>query len=352
MTGDTQFGLTKLVDYCVKHRLSLLGLGDLLDSQRPDSRTLRFLFEQIDRLREACLQLFFLQGQHEFQTPPWLCLHPWPTYVGAGSLFSVSGFEFYGLDYAPPDVVKEKVVSALPNRPDVWLATHQVWKDFIDRGRAGIAFADLPPIRGVLTGDLHKHKTQTSRSSTGSPLTVVSPGPLCPQKIDEDMYPAFWVMTPSSSAPDGAVFESVPLPARPVIRVDVSTPEELEVALAAAPSYCRLAPDLPAEIARPLIRVRFDRRLPNARASLLAAYRDAHLLIDALPEPEAPAAAPVLLAGTPAQRLAACMDAQGVPVDAPERAVIQRLAESPDPEAELAAMEKGFVESLSAETIR
>src|SRR6516162_1646868 len=70
LTGDSYYSFTQLIDYVVEHDLPLFLLGDVLDVAYPEPYTVKFLVQQIGRLRNSG---WYIQGQHEMHKPSaWL----------------------------------------------------------------------------------------------------------------------------------------------------------------------------------------------------------------------------------------------------------------------------------------
>ena len=122
MSGDSYHSLAQIVDYCIEHNLPLIAGGDLFDKPDPDPVSVNVMCREMDKMRDANLPVYFIQGQHErvrrdlgdgHGRPEWMHVHSWPTHVHEQT-FEIDGVTFYGLDWTP----KEHIADAFHNIPD------------------------------------------------------------------------------------------------------------------------------------------------------------------------------------------------------------------------------------------
>ena len=243
-----------------------------------------FVREQL----EHEVAVLFTQGQHEFRKLPWLnAISDGPMHVHR-RLFTIpvpySNFDVYGLDWQPAT----QLAAALEGIPPAALALmcHQVWSPLM--GGPVATEGDLRQVHGVrliLTGDCHKHVRLDLERDNGTPVTVLSPGSLCMQSIDEEPDKAFF--TVGMDDQDQFVIESVPLKSRPFHEVTLATAADVETMTRLwLPAYDALVAqsDLPPEIRKPLLRVRLKEELPGARDAIKAkAGERYHLFFDQAP---------------------------------------------------------------------
>ena len=197
------FSFAQIVDYCLSAGPGggpvkwLLICGDVNDAPEFDMFVSFFLRHQFDRLEAAGVRVYFVQGQHDMvaglsqdririmsssfelrHTPSTLLeVYQWPRWIHGQELL-LAGKICYGLDYLPPDKVKDGLAS-VPKSSEV-LLTHQVFREFV--GSAAVSTEDVPPhVRLVVTGDYHATINKTF--PTG--VRVISPGSSCLQAIDE-----------------------------------------------------------------------------------------------------------------------------------------------------------------------
>lgn len=271
--GDAYRALAQIVDYCVQQRLPLILGGDIFDKRRPSATAVWHFCRQMDRMQLENLQVFFIQGQHELdRETAWLAAHRRPTPLHK-HLVPFCGLVLYGLDWLPAGQL-QAALDEIPASANV-LVCHQVWSDFMGVGRTEGSFSDIPRVRYVLTGDYHRHEIREVVGKDGQPLTVFSPGSTCLQAIDEPAEKFFFHFTVQDN---GELQQrSVPLYSRPVSRIIVRTPAELDdFCQASREAYVGTAADT-----RLILRVTFPDSLPEAYQRIRAATGDrVHLFTD------------------------------------------------------------------------
>ncbi len=245
--GDSYCSLRQIVDFCLEWKTPLVAGGDLFDDLKPDTHTLRFAFDQMDRMRAARLPVLFTQAQHDRADPPYLSLHPWPTYIH-NRLVEVplpdgSGLKVFGLDHTPFDRLQE-ALAAVPEGVDL-LVVHQVWKDFMGFGAEGeLAWAAARKPKAILTGDYHVH-----RQILVDGVPVYSPGSMAMMDVSESERKYFYTL-----CDDGNVM-SVSLRCRPVVRVEVRSEGALEDLLGDLDGLCREDESVPEGVRKPILAV-------------------------------------------------------------------------------------------------
>lgn len=262
IVGDAFHAFTQVIDYALEHALPLIGAGDLIDKRINDSAPIVFLKKQLDRLAEASLPLYYIQGQHEFSTTPWFELGTTATHLHQRTI-ELSGIKFHGLDFQSADRLKE-ALAAIPEHTD-YLVGHQVWSEFMgEETLPQGSFASIPHVAGLLTGDLHKTVVDRKqyRGAEGQPLVVYSPGATYQTNISEPSDTSFGVLYS-----DGRI-KLVPLVGRIFIDwAQIVTDDELEACLSQIGPICSKAKEtdraLPDELRTPLIRVTLAKRLAS-----------------------------------------------------------------------------------------
>lgn len=186
MVGDSFWALFQVVSYAIDVGASaVIGAGDLLDQQRNRSAPVTFWYRQLSRLQAASIPFFYLEGQHDLDSPAWLSGHHHAKPLHR-RLVSIDGHSFYGINFCQPDVLKRELAS-VPSRADV-LVCHQAWSEWL--GHAGHAsFQDVPKsVKWLFTGDFHACRIENFGS-----LTVCSPGSLAMQSLSEPPSKFFFV---------------------------------------------------------------------------------------------------------------------------------------------------------------
>ncbi len=271
--GDSYFGLAQVVDYCVAHELPLVAAGDLFDTTDPSPEDVAVVRARLDRMQAAGLMVFYVQGQHERESTPWMRgIHAWPDHLDRG-VWSFNGFPACGLDWRPATQL-QGALAEIPS--DVAIAVmHQVASPLMGSVvDCELDVLDVPHARLLLVGDCHRHTRLDLTRTDGTPLTVLSPGSLCMQSIDEEPEKKFYVVGRDDEG-DLAV-ESVPLRSRLYFEYDVTTQDD--VVTLVVDQFAVLDMLLPGEVVglpedlhKPLVRVRLAGDLQGARARIKAA---------------------------------------------------------------------------------
>lgn len=272
LAGDTAWGVSQVLDYVEQYQVpNLLLGGDNFEEklQRSDAATL--MRETMDRLEAREVAVWYVQGQHELADPPFVsAVHSWPQHLH-GTVAQVEGVSTYGLDYQRPNRVQE-ALGDIPEGVEL-LLTHQVWKDIMgdDRGDAWAHWIQQPVM--ILSGDYHRRHDAMWVNGHNVPMTFISPGPLCMQRIDEPSD--HWVVLLRR---DLSV-AWLPLRSRPVRNVQINSEEDLAQVLdSRRHELLATDTDLPAAVQRPIIRVRYSTAVEQCRARLAHALgRDAFL---------------------------------------------------------------------------
>lgn len=355
--GDAYFALEQIFTWAIAHKAeALISAGDGIDHSRNRSRPIAEWMRQCQRLQDSlpATPVYFIQGQHDMDDPPWLAQHPLCRHLHRQTAaFPAHGVVLYGLDYQPTD----KLAAALREIPPAanLLVAHQVWDEMkaaqaVPQG----AFKDLPAsLKYLVTGDFHRTVKLTKHTNAGGKkLTVFSPGSTCLQSTDEPDAKSFLVLWPGHPAR----FETVALMTRPIQRLQLATDNDLAVALdGLVATLTRLRAQaeqagLPATVQAPLVVVHAAHDLDQAETRLKLAVREAgaHLFFYELPPDEEQQAVRRKLK-TKTKRgeavsLRSCLADELDPrEDADAHALAVRLLESPDWERDLLAWKKDYL---------
>jgi hypothetical protein len=286
--GDAYYSFQQIVDYCVQERLPLILGGDVLEKKNNAARPIAKLCESLSRMQEAGLAVYYIQGNHEYdRNAPWLSVHSWPAHIHKKTV-EFAGVKVYGLDWLPRGDVQAAFKDVPPDTKI--LITHQVWKDFMGSvGRTECELTDVHHAQTVLAGDFHVTSVAEGVNAQGQPVEMLSPGSTAMQDISESPEKFFFVICVNER--QKIVFSPRKLKTRQLLTYTVKTPEQIDELCAgklakeissvvhAAPLY------VPPELAKPLVRVRFDKQLADAYLRIMSAVADtAHLFCDALPD--------------------------------------------------------------------
>lgn len=285
--GDEEFACVQIVDAAIAAKVKYVMLaGDLLDKQSNRARVVTFLFKQLDRLEEAGIEVWYTQGQHDFDDPPWFSGHRWARHLHKKAP-EYDGVKFYGLDWQPFGKLQEELAEI----PDdvTFLICHQVWANWMgDIAAPQGSFEQIPGhVKYVQSGDLHQWKLEQRKNADGKKMTVLSTGATTQQKIDEPTehhYALFW--------PDGRL-EKKTLKSRVMLDSSLMTQAadldlfmaELEPTLAVAAGKAE-ALELPPGMHRPYLRVNFSRKLGDVVRRVEKAVKDRAVLYfrESIPE--------------------------------------------------------------------
>ena len=285
--GDSYFSLKQIVSYCIAHRLPMIMGGDVLEKKSNSARPIARLCYELTRMQDAQLAVYYIQGNHEFdRNAPWLSVHPWPKHMHLNGLFDINGVAVTGLDWLPRGDIQREFEKVHPETEI--LVTHQVWKDFMGNiGRTDCELTDVHNVTLVLAGDFHVTKTVQSINAQGQPITMLSPGSTCMQDMGESCDKYFLVAHKDSAG--SFQFSQQKLLTRRFANYVVKEQAELDELCSGklrADIAAMLAPDiLPPEINKPLVRIKFDKQLPDAYLRLMTAVGDfAHIACEAISE--------------------------------------------------------------------
>lgn len=335
MTRDSHFSLEQIVDLCVDRELPLIGAGDLFDKNSPDSASVQFVVNQMDRLKPfgSC---WYVQGQHEMvRSHPWMGLSPRAKHIHK-SLVELHDVRFYGLDYQRPDNLGPEL-KAIPATADV-LVCHQVWIDLMGRQIGGEGeFSQIPHVAAVITGDFHKHLAMEAVGASSQRMLVFSPGSICLQSIKEDPSKFVFILY------DDLSYESVKLKTRPVRKLSALSPEGFEEVLRILPESLEPGVGLPDYISKPIVEIRYAHDIPDVHMRVHKIAKDrAHLFLTTIAKKEEDV---VIQSGehseTVARGLLGNLD-KFCPVGTPINTLSDRLLRSDDP-AELDKIEKEYI---------
>ena len=283
--GDAYYSFEQIVDYCIEHKLPLILGGDVLEKKSNSARPIAKLFDGLSRMRRTGVPVYYIQGNHEYdRNAPWLSAHDWPIYMHVAS-FDINGVKVFGLDWLPRGDI-QAAFTHVPVDTDI-LITHQVWKDFMGNiGRTDCELTDVHHVQTVLAGDFHVTKTVTSVNAQGKTVTMLSPGSTCMQDMSESPEKFFFVISRMADGTIGYLPQA--LKTRRFLNYVVKDQETLDALCAgqlAKDINTQLDATLPENINKPLIRIKFDKQLPDAYLRLITAVGDfAHIACEAITE--------------------------------------------------------------------
>jgi hypothetical protein len=282
--GDSYYSFDQIVDYCINHKLPMIMGGDILEKKQNLARPIAKLCAGLSRMQAAEVPVYYIQGNHEYdRNAPWLSVHEWPIHIHRMP-WLVRGAKVYGLDWLPRGEIQE-AFKEVPADTEI-LITHQVWKDLMGNvGRPECELTDVHHAQTVLAGDFHMTKIVNSTNAQGQTITMLSPGSTCMQDIGEVPEKSFFVVgrVPTTGQ---ITFVPVALNTRKFLGYTVKDQETLDKLCAGEfvrDVQAAATALLPEEIQKPLVRVKFDKRLPDAHLRITTAVGEAaHLFCDAI----------------------------------------------------------------------
>lgn len=336
--GDAYFSFAQIIDYCVEHRLPLILGGDVLEKKSNSARPIAKLCEGMSRMQRANVPVYYIQGNHEYdRNAPWLSVHDWPQHMHKTTV-TIGGYSVYGLDWLPRGEIQE-AFKEVPSGTHI-LITHQVWEDFMKGlGRTECSISDVHNVRTVLAGDFHVTTQIEGINADGLRTEMLSPGSICMQDCSENPNKYFFVINAASMG--GFNFEPVQLQTRPFAKYTVTDQETLDQLCAGA-----LAADIAAlerisppgthhDIRKPIVRIKFDKQLPDAFLRLTTAVGEScHLFCEALPDKGQAERAAASRSSSRNDLLAALVELLGEDSDAYKLAAALVAAEDPAKELE------------------
>lgn len=347
LRGDSYVSFEHVVSYCVEHKLPLFLLGDTFDATNPPADAVVFFATQIDRMARAGLAVYFIKGNHDDALTAWPQVHKHCRSLDQQKV-NLGPFTIYGLDFYPAGELAEKLQQIPIDGVDI-LMFHQSWAEVQRIGHTDGSISQIPlasngQIPVVFTGDYHVHKRYDVTTPQGVTVPVFSPGSTSMQALNEDPHKQFFVLGCEGRQ---AQVHSVSLPTRLFYGFDARSPDDFERVIAEVRSRAELkavGAGLPEPIQKPILRVKFDDRIPEAYARLVEAAGDSFHVFD---EPQHVSEDVVIdLVATPEGAFDSLLTAIGQ-LSAPgseQYNGVRRLLESSDPKAELAAMYQEYLQ--------
>jgi hypothetical protein len=393
MVGGSYAALHEIVDLCLTHNVPLIAAGDLFDKPIPDPVSVNVMCQEMQRMQDAGLAVYFTQGQHERVkrsiiasstdqggSPCWMNVHQWPVHVH-GESFEIAGVKFFGLDWMPPEELEAVFAHRghlpagelfIPDDTDV-LICHQVWKEFMgDHCNPECTIDQVPFVKTILTGDYHEQAAHVGTGRTGQQVLMISTGSTNIRSMGETPHKAvveWWA--PGATAGDHdneRIFSQarregrgMPRPletfgvykyaslreCRNLIVVNLDTLEELDAFVADDllddPDDQLVGPTDP-RLMKPMIRVNYNEELPDSyeRITNKIGDRAFMFLFPRRNEQELSVITPAQEEAIRGQGLLGCLATLEDPESDLYR-TIARLLESDEPGAELQVIQEAYL---------
>lgn len=345
--GDSYHSFEQIVNYCIEHGLPLILGGDVLEKKNNSARPIAKLCAEMSKLEAHSRDVYYIQGNHEYdRNAPWLSVHSWPKHLN-GQQYFFNGVTVYGLDWLPRGEIQQ-AMQAVPEGTDI-LITHQVWDEFMKGlGRIECTLGDAHHVRVILNGDFHPTKEVEGVGAQGQQIRMLSPGSTCMQDCSESPDKYFFVIGLDNGK---IVFEPHKLETRNFLDYQVRDQDMLDALCAGGLTDTITA--LPAKtppIDKPIVRIKFDKQLPDAFLRLTTAAGElCHLFCEALPERRGEVGKTVGRSGARNDLLAALAELLGE--DSEEYKLAAALVSAEEPSKELEAFFKAFFTEESAHAV-
>lgn len=279
LQGDANESLRQIIDSCIQRGLPLVLGGDDVDQKRPGPSVIALWCRQLDRMQQANLPIYYIQGQHgQDRFSPWLNVHAWPIYIHR-QLVNIRGVNVYGIDWCPRGEFQEELAQ-VPPQTNI-LVTHTVWEEFMGaRAVTDGSQKEVPHASMLLTGDFHKTRQEFVVTNDGRQMLVVSNGSTCLQDISEPLPKCYHVIGTDSGS-------LVALPQQLITRerreYNIMTVSDLQLFVNDVP-YLQPNPQMPPEIALPAVKIRYSESIEGIYNRLieLAAPQD-RLFLEPIP---------------------------------------------------------------------
>jgi hypothetical protein len=266
---DTYWAFDYMTEYAAKNKIpAIIAAGDIIDKQKNESDIANFVREQMQFCEDNEIDFFFIQGQHEMQTIPWLnAVHRWPKHLTEDTAFFVGEFRFrvHGIDWTPQEQLQERL-DEVDEAVDL-LVMHQVCSEWMGSiTTPELHWNMVSHAKQLLVGDYHgKHETIVTRNRQNEKMRVFCPGSQALQAVNEPPVKHFFVLWSDGSS------TSHEIPSRPFIQppdlmsesdVDAFV-ENVETACQTADAKARVR-GLWEEVCKPIVYVRYQYDIPDA----------------------------------------------------------------------------------------
>jgi DNA repair exonuclease SbcCD nuclease subunit len=140
---DSLVAFRSLVGLAIQNQVPLVLVGDIFDSIDPDPFLVDFFRREMERLEEANIEVYCIQGNHDKRQVPWYCAaSSWPIHFGDGYPIQIGGLTCSGFDYAHKDLIQAQLAGLAS-----FLGTAMVPDPNCFQGRLRSLAASLEPDR-------------------------------------------------------------------------------------------------------------------------------------------------------------------------------------------------------------
>lgn len=272
---DAYDAFMQIVRYCVAKVRSLVLLGDIFNSPRPNSMDVAIFRTGVDMLHAADLPVYVIQGQHDWSDPPWpVALASTGVnveHVDRKVFEPVDGLKFFGVDRRLPGDDMKQILLSVPADVTV-LAMHQLFREaFNMEGQWDCQLSWLPSqVNTVFAADYHD---AVSFKGDACVLNYTGSTQLC--EISESRNKSFIELLKTASGYD---VNRIPIESRPVYDVCVNNSQQLEDAVRMLSSISAGPVNFNNKVSKPLVVVSYLASVPEVVSRLQAVLADKALL--------------------------------------------------------------------------
>ena len=261
ITGDAIHALTRTVDMCVRDRAPLLAAGDIFDGPDPEPVALADVYDQLHRLGNAGLAIYYILGNHD-RGRDWLRpLGPMAINVSGISTRLSTGPTITGLSCISTVDIFILELSKLA-KTDIGLY-HQCWQELVSAG--SFSLKQIPTHKISICGDIH---TNCVLDKPEFSHTIISPGPLSPQSIAEFEPTKIYAIV--SDTAHNLSFREILIPGRNYIRYELTGPEDADLIITKLAAQ-KPTPSLPKNLSKPFVCIRLSGTVPTGFTDTVSA---------------------------------------------------------------------------------
>ena len=281
---DSFKAFERAIDKAVERQVTaVIFAGDTTDKAHTTGAVIEVLRQGIDKLTDAGIDAYFIQGNHDRQVKWHKRRVPILQALGCihidGKTVEVDGLKIHGMDYVAGRAVR-KALESVPEC-DI-LVMHQAFHHLL-RFKDDVRIEDIPKhVGNVVVGDIHIHDIRQGLPSGGF---ICSPGPLHP--CDQGQAPHAGKLLIGVPMEGSVIFREDPIGTRLIHRVSI-TPDmgpdtELfrKVAMETAQMYTVYRSVEKAngwKLPKPVLSLRVSQGMDEAAASFVKNFADMFII--------------------------------------------------------------------------
>ncbi len=264
LKGDALIAAKYIFDHCLENRFSLKLAGDIFHTLAILPEFIAPIFGHLDRMQEAGLPVYYVQGNHDKNAVPWLSLHKWPINLNNRIVELEECREtIMGIEATGEEDLRE-LLKRVPANVNT-LLMHQAEKQAMPFN-PNFDLSWVPDsIKLVLIGDIHSSQTYSNKHTE-----LWYPGSPSITDISQTEPRSFLVE--GVDALGGTQVVPIRIPGRQVYRLDVDKDEDLEWAMSEVSSIAEN--DLRHFELEPIIRIVYKPQLADKVSQIFLPFRE------------------------------------------------------------------------------